>query len=106
MGGVMAILALWFLAYWLGMALLIWVDGNRQRRAIQASGSVDFVSRSPWPYILMGVICGPLPLILYFGTTRKSAAGWLLGIAVGVGWTLLFGFLYTLIDMYGRTIHT
>jgi hypothetical protein len=106
MGGALALLALWFLAYWLGMASLIWIDGKRQRRAIQASGSVDFVNRSPWPYILMGILCGPLPLILYFGTTRKSAAGWVAGIAIGVGWTLLFSFLYTLIDAYGRTIKT
>ena len=99
---VLALLVLWFLAYWFGMAAVIWLDGKRQRQRALASGSVDFVDRKPLPYMLTGAICGPIPLILYFGTTRKSAAGWALGIGVGLGWSLLFSLLYSGIDMFAR----
>jgi hypothetical protein len=34
------------------------------------------------PYLVLGIFCGPLPLIVYFGTTRKSALGWLMGVGV------------------------
>jgi hypothetical protein len=101
------LLLVWFVAYWGGMAGLIWLDAERQRAAARAAGAVDFIDRRIWPYMVMGLICGPLPLIFYFGTTRKSAAGWAIGIGAGVGWSILFSILYGLIDAYARatTLH-
>ena len=80
-------LVLSVVVYWGGMAAIIHIDGKRQHEKARAAGSVDFMDRSPLPYMLLGVLCGPLPLIFYFGTTRKSVGGWLLGLVIGVGWT-------------------
>lgn len=38
------------------------------------------MDRSVAPYLVLGLICGPLPLIFYFGTTRRTALGWLMGV--------------------------
>ena len=83
-----------FLVYWGGMAGIIWYDGKRQREKARAAGSVDFLDRSPLPYMLLGVLCGPLPLMFYFGTTRKSVGGWIMGIAIGFGWSALVSVVY------------
>jgi hypothetical protein len=98
-----ALLVLWFISYWAGMAAVIWLDGKRQRGKARAAGAVDFIDRNPLPYMLMGALCGPIPLILYFGITRKSAAGWALGIGIGVGWSVLFSLLYSVIQFLART---
>ena len=68
----------WFVYFGLTVGTIL-VDGKMQRDKAQASGGVDFMDRSPWGYIALGLICGPLPLVLYFGATRKSALGWLMG---------------------------
>jgi hypothetical protein len=78
-----------FVVYWGGMAMIISTDAKREREKARAGGSVDFMDRSPVPYMLLGVLCGPLPLIFYFGTTRKSVGGWLAGVGIGVGWSIL-----------------
>jgi hypothetical protein len=72
----------------------IGLDGKRQRENARAAGSVDFLDRSPLPYMLLGVLCGPLPLIFHFGTTRKSVGGWLLGLAIGIGWSVLVSVVF------------
>jgi hypothetical protein len=78
-----------FVVYWGGMAAIIWMDEQRARERARASGLVDFRDRRVLPYMLLGVLCGPLPLVVYFGATRRSVGGWLLGLVIGVGWSLL-----------------
>jgi hypothetical protein len=103
--GVFIVMIVWFLSYWGGMALVIKLDAAKQRTAAKAAGAVDFADRNPVPYMLLGLICGPFPLLFYFGSTRRSAKGWLMGIGIAIGWSLLFGFLFSLIEAYARTHH-
>ncbi len=77
-------IATWFVYFGLTVGVIL-LDGKLQREKAQRDGSVDFMDRSPWGYIAFGLLCGPLPLIFYFGATRKSAMGWLLGIGAAVG---------------------
>lgn len=74
----------WFVYFGLTVGVIL-LDGKLQRDKATRDGSVDFMDRSPWGYIAFGLICGPLPLIFYFGATRKNAAGWLIGIGAAVG---------------------
>ncbi len=73
----------WFVYFGLTVGVIL-LDGKMQRDKAQREGSVDFMDRSPWGYVAFGLICGPLPLIFYFGATRKSALGWLMGIGAAV----------------------
>lgn len=78
---VMALASILSWAVYFGLTLAtIVVDGRRQREKARVAGGVDFADRSPWAYIALGVLCGPLPVIFYFGATRKNAAGWFMGI--------------------------
>lgn len=86
-----------FVSYWGGMAWVIWADGQRQRRLAAERGGVDFMDRRPWQYMALGLLCGPLPFIAYFGTTRRSASGWLFGIAASGAWSVLFVVLHALL---------
>jgi hypothetical protein len=80
----------WLLYFGL-TAGIIAVDAKMQREKARREGQVDFADRRILQYILLGIICGPLPLLFYFGTTRKSAQGWLLGVgAVVVLYVLLY----------------
>jgi hypothetical protein len=74
----------WFVYFGLTVGVIL-LDGKLQRDKAQREGGVDFMDRSPWGYVAFGLICGPLPLIFYFGATRKNALGWLLGIGAAVG---------------------
>jgi hypothetical protein len=94
---ILALLIIWFVAYWGGMAALIWFDARRQRIKAIAERGVDFADRSPWQYMILGVFCGPLPIVFYFGISRKSALGWLMGIAIGATWSVLFSVLFNLL---------
>ena len=73
----------WLVYFGLTVGVIL-LDGKMQRDKAQREGSVDFMDRSPWGYVAFGLICGPLPLIFYFGATRKSALGWLMGIGAAV----------------------
>jgi len=70
---------LWLLYFGL-TAGLIAVDRKRERAKAREHGTVDFADRRILPYVLLGAIFGPLPLLVYFGTTRKTKQGWLLGV--------------------------
>ena len=74
----------WFVYFGLTVGVIL-LDGKMQREKAAREGSVDFMDRSPWGYIVFGLLCGPLPLIFYFGATRKNAMGWLLGVGAAVG---------------------
>ncbi len=65
-------IVMWFVYFGLTVGVIL-LDGKLQREKAQRAGSVDFMDRSPWGYIAFGLLCGPLPLIFYFGATRKSA---------------------------------
>lgn len=67
------------------------LDARRQRARALATGEPDFKDRSPASYLALALVFGPLPLLVYFGTTRRSAAGWLLGLAAAAGVVLLVG---------------
>jgi hypothetical protein len=86
-----------WLVYFGFTAAVIVVDGKIARARVEREGSVDFMDRSVTPYILIGLLCGPLPLIFYFGATRRSVVGWLIGVGaagavyaatIGVGMVL------------------
>lgn len=83
-----------FVTYWGGMAGIIWFDGQRQRAKASVVGNVDFIDRRPGAYMILGAFCGPLPLIFYFGTTRRSVTGWLVGIGIGFGWSLVVSTIF------------
>lgn len=74
----------WVVYFGLTVGVILF-DGKLQRDKAAREGSVDFMDRSPWGYVAFGLLCGPLPLIFYFGATRKNALGWLLGIGAAVG---------------------
>jgi hypothetical protein len=74
----------WVVYFGLTVGVILF-DGKLQREKATREGRVDFMDRSPWGYIAFGLICGPLPLVFYFGATRKNAMGWLLGIGAAVG---------------------
>jgi hypothetical protein len=63
---------------------IILLDARIQRQRAAAQGSVDFMDRKPTNYLVLAIFCGPLPLIAYFGITRKSAVGWLMGIGAAI----------------------
>jgi hypothetical protein len=67
-----------------GAALIMHLDARRQRRKAVAEQGEDFVDRRILPYMLLAVLCGALPLVIYFGATRKGtkANGVLLGLGV------------------------
>jgi len=64
---------------------VIMLDRYLQKQRARALGTVDFMDRSPTQYLVLAVCCGPAPLIVYFGVTRKSALGWLMGIGAALG---------------------
>ena len=85
--------------YFGATAGIIMLDRNIQRKKAQAMGTVDFMDRSPTNYLLLAVCCGPAPLIVYFGVTRKNAIGWLMGIGAAIGVylvTFVIAFVLTL----------
>lgn len=72
-------------AFWFGFpALVIRLDAKRQRAAARARGEVDLLDRSVTPYLVTALFCGGLPLVVYFGTTRRSALGWLTGLGLAL----------------------
>ena len=73
----------WLVYFGLSVGAIL-IDGKMQRAKAEREGGVDFMERSPWGYIALGVLCGPLPVIVYFGTTRKGAIGWLIGLGIAV----------------------
>jgi hypothetical protein len=73
-----------FIVWFGSVVVILRVDASRIRRAKKRRGEVDFMDRSVTPYMLTALFSGALPLIVYFGTTRRNATGWLLGVAVCV----------------------
>ena len=101
MDGVISLLfILYVLTYYAGMVAFILWDAKIQRKKAHQAGEVDFADRRIGGYLVLSLFCGPLPLVFYFGSTRRSAAGWFLGFGVATGWTLLFGLLWT--AFFGR----
>ncbi len=74
-----------YLIYFGLTASVILLDRHLQQRRAQLRGTVDFMDRSPTTYLVLALFCGPAPLIVYFGVTRKSALGWLMGIGAAFG---------------------
>ncbi|HEY1959969.1 MAG TPA: hypothetical protein VGH28_30380 [Polyangiaceae bacterium] len=85
-------------AFYFGMtASIILLDRQIQRNKAYKEGSVDFLDRSPAGYLMLAFICGPLPLVIYFGATRKSFVGWLMGIGAAIAvYAVLFFVAYAL----------
>src|SRR5690348_9309810 len=81
-----------WLFYFGTTAGVILLDRNIQRRRAREQGTVDFMDRSPMNYLLLALCCGPAPLIVYFGVTRKSAVGWLMGFGIAAAvYAVTFG---------------
>jgi hypothetical protein len=83
---------------------VIRIDAKRQRDKARAAGGVDFMDRSVTPYMILAFISGALPLIFYFGITRKKASGWLLGIGAFVAVTMATSILGGILGFVGRMI--
>ena len=84
---------------------IILLDRNIQKKRAAAQGSVDFMDRSPAAYLVLALFCGPAPLIVYFGVTRKSALGWLLGFGAAFAvYTVVFVIALVLTMALGPTI--
>ena len=78
---ILAVVLTWVV--WFGsVALIIRIDAKQQQAAKRAIGEVDFMDRSVMPYLILAIFCGALPLVVYFGVTRRSAKGWLTGIGI------------------------
>lgn len=77
-------LSIFLWVFWYGFTVaVILIDQRRRKARAQVSDEVDiaqFEDMSIWPYLVMGLLCGALPLPLYFYATRKSAVGVLLGL--------------------------
>ena len=82
-GNPLVTLVCWALYFGLTAGIIL-LDRKIQRDKAAAQGSVDFMDRSPAAYLVLALFCGPAPLIVYFGVTRKSAVGWLMGIGAAV----------------------
>lgn len=63
---------------------IIRLDARRQAALAEARGEEDFKDRSPWTYLALALLLGPLPLIIYFVSTRKGGRGWLLGLGTAI----------------------
>jgi hypothetical protein len=55
----------------------------------RAAGTVDCADYRIWPYLVLAVFCGPLPLIMYFYGTRRSRRGALIGVGMAVAHILV-----------------
>ncbi len=73
----------WLVYFGLTVGIIL-LDRNLQKKRAEAQGSVDFMDRSPTTYLVLALFCGPAPLIVYFGVTRKSALGWLMGFGAAI----------------------
>jgi len=71
-----------WLFWFLSAAFVIRWDAKRQGAIKEAAGEVDLMDRSVTPYLILSIFCGALPLVVYFGVTRRSAKGWLLGVGM------------------------
>ncbi len=73
----------WIVYFGLTVGIIL-LDRDIQKKKAAAQGGVDFMDRSPTAYLILALFCGPAPLIVYFGVTRKSVLGWLMGIGAAV----------------------
>ena len=73
---------------------------KRRSAELASKGEVNFQEKSILPYLLLGLICGALILPVYFGATRRSWKGFLVGLLWDVG----LGFAVNLIYILGTVI--
>jgi hypothetical protein len=66
-------------------SLVIFLDHRRQVELAERRGQLDFSSPNIGLYLLLGLLFGPIPLIVYFGLSRKSFGGWVLGFVFSAG---------------------
>jgi len=83
-GNLIVSIVCWAIYFGLTVGVIL-LDRYYARQRALAQGTVDFMDRSPTTYLVLALFCGPAPLIVYFGVTRKSALGWLMGIGAAVG---------------------
>jgi len=89
-GNPIVTLVCWIVYFGLTVGIIL-LDRNIQRKRAAAQGTVDFMDRSPTAYLVLALFCGPAPLIVYFGVTRKSLVGWLMGVGIAFGvYTIMF----------------
>lgn len=74
-----------WIVYFGGAALIMHLDASRELAKAKAAGTVDFRDRGIGKYMLLAVVCGPLPIIMYFVGTRRGANGLLIGIGAALG---------------------
>jgi hypothetical protein len=90
-------------AVWLtATVLIIRYDAKRQAQKARERGEVDFADRSVMNYLVLSIFCGPAPLIVYFGVTRKTFGGWVLGFAVAAATMVLLVIIGTIGTMIAR----
>ena len=73
------------LSTYLSLSALVMSYDRKLRRAKARADGLDFVDfTSIRSYLGLGIISGPIPLIVYFGKTRRRAAGYLLGATIAL----------------------
>lgn len=96
----------WIVYFGLTVGIIL-LDRSIQKKKAEAQGSVDFMERSPTSYLVLALFCGPAPLIVYFGVTRKSAIGWLMGFGAAFAvYTVTFVVAFALTLAFGVTSPT
>ena len=76
-----------WIVFWILTVIVIKVDDKRAKAKAVAAGTRDFVDRRIRSYVLAAFLLGGFVLILYFGATRRSKKGGLIGAIalLGVG---------------------
>ena len=100
---VIATAATWVSMFVSTILLILW-DRRRQSVARRSADGADTsipMDRSPAPYIGLSLLFAPLPLIVYFGVTRKR---WLLGIGIAAAQVLSVAILGAVLMLMGRSL--
>lgn len=84
-----------FVSFFATLAILR-IDLLRARARATRDGTPDFKRGMGGELALLACVCGPLPLIAYFGWTRRSVRGALAGLALAAAVVVVSVFAGTL----------
>lgn len=88
----------WVLWFASTIAIIV-LDAKKQRRLALERDGADFIERSVWPYLVLSLICGALPVVVYFTASRKGARGFFTGLGVFVAQTVVIWGIGTVVLM-------
>jgi hypothetical protein len=94
---------------WFGLVIgIIKLDQSARARRAAANPEPDatmFEDKSVTPYLLLSFICGALVLPVYFGSTRRNAGGFVLGIGAAVGCFIVTVVVMQIVQMIAFSIY-